>query len=53
MVVVKWTKTRLVEHIDLFFGHEQRGQRTFSTFVRGVIYLKDDNPLTTYFSSIP
>jgi DNA invertase Pin-like site-specific DNA recombinase len=32
----------IIEHIDLYFDHRQTDQRTYSTFMRGVIYVKDD-----------
>jgi DNA invertase Pin-like site-specific DNA recombinase len=31
----------LIDRVELFFSHEQRGQRVFCRFVRGLIYFKD------------
>jgi DNA invertase Pin-like site-specific DNA recombinase len=30
----------LIDHIDLYFRHEEKDGRTFCTFVRGIIYVK-------------
>ena len=36
------TLSALIDRVELFFDHQQKGNRTFSTFARALVFFKEE-----------
>ena len=53
VLVIRFLALRaFIDRVELFFGHRRTEKRTFSTFARAVLYVKDGALPTAYLSTM-